>query len=69
MLNKREILELFIVDIILGFMYWYYQPKCEPCLYANDCPPCLSKQQYFIIYFGIILNLFIVIKLIYRKWK
>ena len=24
---------------------------CEPCLDNIDCPPCLSKEQYFIIYF------------------
>lgn len=69
MLKKKVIFELLIVNIILGLLFWYYQPKCEPCLYVSDCPPCLSKQQYLIIYSGIILNLFLVIKLIYKNWK
>ena len=67
--NKRILKGLLIIDLILGLLFWYYQPKCEPCLYINDCPPCLSKQQYYIIYFGVILNLFYIINSIYKNRK
>ena len=48
---------LLTIDLLLLSLYKYYQPLCEPCLSKNDCPPCLSREQYFIIYFTIILNI------------
>lgn len=49
--------KLLVIDFLLLLSYQYYQPFCEPCLDVNDCPPCLSEEQYFIIYLGIALNL------------
>jgi len=54
---KSCLLKLFLIDLLLLILFRYYQPLCEPCLDALDCPPCLSKQQYFIIYFGLGANL------------
>ncbi len=55
--NKKFLFLLSVLDIILLILYWYYQPLCEPCLDKKDCPPCISKEQYFIIYFGLVINL------------
>lgn len=69
-MNKRRGLFLLIViDLILLLLYWYYQPLCEPCLDKQDCPPCLSKEQYFIIYFGLGLNLIFFLYYLYKRRK
>ena len=53
--------KLCLIDLLLLLSYVYYQPLCEPCLEKNDCEPCISEEQYFIIYLGIVLNLLFVI--------
>ena len=50
-------------------LFRYYQPMCEPCLYNIDCPPCLSKEQYFIIYFGIAINTIFAIFWLFKRIK
>jgi len=65
---KSCLFKVLLIDIILLMLFRYYQPLCEPCIEGADCPPCLSKLQYFIIYFGIVIN---VIGCIYCmiKWR
>lgn len=58
---------LLVIDLLLLLFYRYYQPLCEPCLDKNDCPPCLSKEQYFIIYLGIALNIIFVLYCFFRS--
>ena len=61
--------KLFLIDLILFLLFRYYQPMCEPCLYNIDCPPCLSKEQYFIIYFGIAINTIFAIFWLFKRIK
>ena len=56
-----------IVNFLLIFLYYYYQPLCEPCLDQHNCPPCLSTEQYFIIYLGIIFDLVLGIYCFLKK--
>ncbi len=49
--------KLLMIDLFLLLLYWYYQPLCEPCLSNYDCPTCISKEQFLIIYLGTALNL------------
>jgi uncharacterized membrane protein len=60
-------LKLFLLDLILVIFFRYYQPLCEPCIDEADCPPCLSKQQYFIMYSGLAMNLIIGIYCLYKN--
>jgi uncharacterized membrane protein len=64
---KSCLFKLLLIDLILLILFRYYQPYCEPCLDNTDCPPCLSQEQYFIIYFGIAINALIGIICIIRK--
>jgi len=57
-----------VVDIFLYLLFRYYQPFCEPCL-SNDCPPCLSEEQYFIIYLAVGFNVIYFLYLIFRMKK
>jgi hypothetical protein len=57
-INKKIIIGVVILNTIFLLLFLYFQPLCEPCIDKSDCPPCLSRQQYFIIYFGIAVNLF-----------
>jgi uncharacterized membrane protein len=66
-INSNCFFRLLMIDLFLLLLYWYYQPLCEPCLNKNDCPTCLSKEQYFIIYFGIALNLLFSIYCIFKS--
>jgi len=64
--KQKNLFILFAIDLTLLVLYWYYQPLCEPCIDGVDCPPCLSKQQYFIIYFGVVINLVWGLYLFYK---
>ena len=66
-INRNYFFKLLIIDSFLLLLYWYYQPLCEPCLDKNDCPPCLSKEQYFIIYFSVVLNLLFGIYCLFKR--
>jgi uncharacterized membrane protein len=68
-ISKSCLFKLFLLDLILIFLFMYYQPLCEPCIDGADCPSCLSKQQYFIIYFGLGINLLSGIYCLYRSRK
>ena len=56
-ISKKCFFKLLMMDLLLFLLYWYYQPLCEPCVGINDCPPCISKEQFYIIYLGTTLNL------------
>jgi hypothetical protein len=68
-ISKGYLFKLFLLDLIFVLFYKYYQPLCEPCLICTDCPPCLSKQQYFILYFGLALNSVIGLYCLYKYSK
>ena len=68
-MNKKYLFLLLLVDLILIISFWYYQPLCEPCLDKQDCPPCLSEEQYFLIYFGIGINLLLGLYYFYKSKK
>ncbi len=55
-ITKSCFLQLLLLDLILIIFFRYYQPLCEPCINLEDCPACLSKEQYWIIFFGLIAN-------------
>jgi hypothetical protein len=57
-MNKlKSLFLLLFIDLILLSLYCYYQPLCEPCFDKRNCSPCISNEQYFIIYFGVTINL------------
>ena len=57
-MNKAKFVFLLVaMDLVLSLLFWYYQPLCEPCLDKQDCPACMSKEQYFLIYLGVAINL------------
>jgi len=64
---KSCLFKMLLIDLILLILFRYYQPLCEPCLGNTDCPPCLSKEQYFIIYFGIAINVLIACFCVFKK--
>lgn len=58
---KNRFFLLLLLNLSLLLAYIWFQPKCEACVDKSDCPPCLSDEQYFIFYFGIMVNLIFVI--------
>lgn len=64
---KSCLVKLLLLDLALFLLFRYYQPLCEPCLDNTDCPPCLSIEQYFIIYCGTVINVIIGIICIIKK--
>ena len=65
---KSCFFRLTVIDFVLFLLFRYYQPLCEPCL-DNDWEPCLSKEQYIIIYIGIAVNVIGFIVCIYKTVK
>ena len=55
-IRKSCFLKLLLLDLILIFLFKIRQPECEPCGDFPDCPPCISPEQYFIIYFAMVIN-------------
>lgn len=68
-LNNNYFLLFVCANFLFFLLYKYYQPLCELCLNREDCPPCISKEQYFIIYFGIVLNIAMILYYIFKKKK
>lgn len=64
----KNIVIWFAINVVLYLLFRYYQPFCEPCL-SNDCPPCLSEQQYIIIYFCLGFNVIYFLYIIFWKKK
>ncbi len=63
--TKAGLVIAFIVVLLAGyFIYGYYQPECAPCLPGVKCAPCISKTQQVILYFGALLELLLIAKLI-----
>lgn len=60
---------LLCANLILFGTYKYFQPLCEPCLPNTDCPPCVSGQQEFIMYYLTpFLNVFLIgLHLFFRR--
>lgn len=68
-INTNCFLVFISTNILFFLLYKYYQPLCEPCLNKEDCPPCISKEQYYIIYFSIVLNIAVLSYYIFKKKK
>jgi len=64
--NKKCFFWLLAIGLTL-LLYWYYQPLCEPCWDNQDCPPCISKNQYFILCFAIAINLLLGIYCLFKS--
>ena len=61
---KEWIILVFVLYTLI-FSYKYFQPLCEPCMSIDDCPKCMSYEQYCIKYLGFgILFIFLAYKLI-----
>ncbi len=68
-ISKNYLFILFLLDLIFVLLFKYYQPLCEPCLDITDCLPCLSKQQYYILYLGLALNIIVGLYSFYEYSK
>ena len=68
-MNKKYLFLLLLIDLISTMSFWYYQPLCEPCLDNQDCPPCWSEEQYFLIYLCVGINLLLGLYYFYRSKK
>jgi len=70
---KKNLWICFVLsEILIIFSYLYFQPLCEPCLSNLACPPCISKEQIFLSWFGVTFAMsFLVRKVakIFRKKK
>jgi hypothetical protein len=64
---KTKYIAMLSIDIILILLYIYYQPLCEPCISKEDCPPCISDEQYFLLGLGILLNIGFLLYIITNK--
>ncbi len=69
-MNKLKCFQwLLVVDLVLFLLNMHYQPLCEPCLDKQDCQPCISKEQYFILYFSVAINLIFGLQCYYKSRK
>lgn len=66
-ITENCLFRLVIINILLFLLFQYYQPVCEPCSDALNCPPCLSKQQYVVIYSFAAVNLIYGLYCFFRK--
>lgn len=65
-----KLLILFVIILGVGYgLYQYYQPLCEPCLPNTDCPPCIAKEQYVVMYLIGVIEVIILVRVIYLALK
>ncbi len=64
-LSTRINILLVGLESCLFVVYSHFQPLCEPCLICDDCPPCLSSLQIFVIFFGLFIFL---IRVLSKIW-
>ena len=50
------------VNLMAIILYMIYQPLCEPCPNANDCPPCVSRQQHLVVNIAAIVDIILIIR-------
>lgn len=62
--TKSRIILYGVVLVNLGaiILYMVYQPLCEPCPNAIDCPPCISRQQHLVINIAAIVDIILIIR-------
>lgn len=65
----KIIIRLLFVEAVFTAYYFYAQPLCEPCLPELPCPPCISKEQIFIIWIGVIIAVATIIYLLISSLK
>jgi len=68
-LNTNYFLLFVGTNFLFFLLYKYYQPLCEPCLNKEDCPPCISKEQYYIIYTTVVLNIAMILYYYLKRKK
>jgi hypothetical protein len=70
-MNKRTkniLIVLLVAELLLIYLYYHYQPKCNPCN-IEPCPPCISKEQKVIRGLFFVPLLVALIMIIYKKLK
>lgn len=64
---RNHFIKLIAINLILCALFIYYNPQCEPCINDINCPPCLSKEQYYTLYFGTVANLIFGVSYFFRQ--
>lgn len=60
--DKILMLVYFVfINMLLYLSFKDFQSICVPCLDDTDCPPCISEEQYILIYFGIAINVILCV--------
>jgi hypothetical protein len=70
-MNKRNrpLNWLIMITIVGVLLILYYQPQCEPCPPGVYCPPCRSKEQYWIGGATIVADVILLIRIILNRKK
>jgi hypothetical protein len=56
-----------LVNTLLYLLFKDFQPICEHCLDNTDYSLCMSKEQSFIIHFGIAINIIFGIFCVFKQ--
>ncbi len=56
--NKSKFwIGIITLEIFIIFYYKFIQPRCEPCLKDQFCPPCITTEQIILKYIGLTIAL------------
>ena len=63
--TNKILIGLITVEVILTAYHFYAQPECEPCLPGWPCPPCISSEQIFALFAGVLIAVLVAGYLLY----
>ena len=67
--TSKILIGLITIEVVLTAYHFYAQPQCEPCLPGWPCPPCISSEQIFALFAGVVVAIVAAVCLLYINLK
>ena len=67
--TNKILIGLITIEVVLTAYHFYAQPQCEPCLPGWPCPPCISSEQIFALFAGVVVAIVAAVYLLYINFK
>lgn len=63
--TNKILIGLITIEVVLTAYHFYAQPQCEPCLPGWPCRPCISSEQIFALFAGVVVAIVAATYLLY----
>ena len=63
--TNKILIGLITIEVVLTVYHFYAQPQCKPCLPGWPCRPCISNEQIFALFAGVVVAIVAATYLLY----